>query len=68
MSEVSSKMWLKPPGMIRTAVDNNPKLYFGLSKNSLTSKYKQNNLKLYFRLFCGGINTCIQSSVILSLS
>ena len=40
MSEVSTKIWLKPPGMIRTAIDNNPKLYFGLLKNSLTSKCK----------------------------
>ena len=40
MSEVSTKMRLRPPGMICTVIDNNPKLYFGLSKNSLTSKYK----------------------------
>ncbi len=35
MSEVSPKMWLKPPGMIRTVIYNNPKLYFGLFKKHL---------------------------------
>lgn len=40
MSEVSTKIRLKPPGMICTVIDNNPKLYFGLLKNSLTSKCK----------------------------
>ena len=40
MSEVSTKMRLKPPGMICTVIHNNPKLYFGLLKNSLTSECK----------------------------
>ena len=35
MSEVSTKLWLKPPGMICTVIDNNPKLYFGLFKKLL---------------------------------
>lgn len=33
-------MWLKPPGMIRTVSDSNPKLYFGLFKKLLDKQMK----------------------------